>query len=591
MAPAPIEADDDLLNLVHRGWDHLRLQRPLAAWACWQRALRLNPENVAATEALDRLSTAPDLPALARSALAFQNPRDPARRSRWDKALRGRDVSDLEVAAAAFGELAGGRDAQAAYNQALCFAWLGRNLDAIDALDVVVQLLADADFAFATHAWALSDLLRQGAGAEDVADDLNYAVQVVGPIDSDEVLEFAAEHGAARLVRTPGAAEIGVAGTGETRVFEWLDRPFGEDLHAATGVEDIPRLLAMGVASSGSLRFSSPEPLGLDEAIEALDEVGMFAGCDVERSATPLQLTLLDAAVWSFRLPEGLEAEHRGPLYRAEVEHYYESIWIRRARHGLDGLTPLEASRRAVGGDATLRAKLAGVILMREQLGDRPRTAALYQGYPFDRLRRRLSVPLRDPTAVEGADESCLGPEELDALDPATLEVARLADAFASAEALRDDIRSARFADEVLLRPASIAAGASLQAAAATLVRLALAADDPDLALDQIDRAIAVDAAEQGGRMFKVLTIWKAEVYARSGEPEAASRVYSEVLEADPNDVATAVDGAETLIDNDEEEAARTLLDIAILRATKSGQPELGQRAQRLLELLDASPT
>src|SRR5262245_50183615 len=38
----------EVLALVHRGWDHLRLQRPLAAWASWQQALRLAPEDRAA---------------------------------------------------------------------------------------------------------------------------------------------------------------------------------------------------------------------------------------------------------------------------------------------------------------------------------------------------------------------------------------------------------------------------------------------------------------------------------------------------------------------------------------------------------------
>ena len=39
-------------SLVHEGWDHLRSQRPLAAWASWQRALRVEPDSTAAPQAL-----------------------------------------------------------------------------------------------------------------------------------------------------------------------------------------------------------------------------------------------------------------------------------------------------------------------------------------------------------------------------------------------------------------------------------------------------------------------------------------------------------------------------------------------------------
>ena len=57
----------------------------------------------------------------------------------------------------------------------------------------------------------------------------------------------------------------------------------------------------------------------------------------------------------------------------------------------------LEASR----GDAVARAKLTAVVRLREQLGNRPSALLLYQGYPFDRLRRRLGLELVYPGAVD----------------------------------------------------------------------------------------------------------------------------------------------------------------------------------------------
>ena len=53
-------------SLIHEGWDHLRSQRPLAAWASWQRALRIEPHSAAALRALSTLESAKDLPLAAR---------------------------------------------------------------------------------------------------------------------------------------------------------------------------------------------------------------------------------------------------------------------------------------------------------------------------------------------------------------------------------------------------------------------------------------------------------------------------------------------------------------------------------------------
>ena len=87
------------------------------------------------------------------------------------------------------------------------------------------------------------------------------------------------------------------------------------------------------------------------------------------------------------------------------------------------------------------------VVRVREQLGNRPSRARLllYQGYPFDRLRRRLGLELVYPNAVDLEDLSCASGEELDRLDPATIDDNRLAEAFASAAGLRDDARTARW--------------------------------------------------------------------------------------------------------------------------------------------------
>src|SRR5439155_1317829 len=91
-----------------------------------------------------------------------------------------------------------------------------------------------------------------------------------------------------------------------------------------------------------------------------------------------------------------------------------------------------------------------GRIRRWEQLGARPRTAELYQGYPFDRLRRRLGLEPRDDGSVDADDPSCMSEQELRRLDPAAMGREALAEACRSAAALGDDGNTARFAAELL---------------------------------------------------------------------------------------------------------------------------------------------
>src|SRR3954471_22951537 len=90
------------LALVQQGWSQLQLQRPLAAWAAWQRALRDEPDARAAVEALGRLEASTELPAAARRVYRFMTPSDPDRRGRWDLRFRGKDLGQLEDAAEVF---------------------------------------------------------------------------------------------------------------------------------------------------------------------------------------------------------------------------------------------------------------------------------------------------------------------------------------------------------------------------------------------------------------------------------------------------------------------------------------------------------
>lgn len=578
--------------LVDEGWGHLRLQRPLAAWASWQRALRENPGDEAARHALERLENAPELPAAARAQYRFQAPADaasnPGRRERWDARLRGQGLDDLNAATEAFAGLVADApdDPEARLNLALCHAWLGRNAEAVADLERAVTLLAPVDPGRAADAWTLAEVLRFGAGAETLADDFRYAWTVTWSEGEGPPAGLFESWPNLLPVSLPSETGGDAPRPDDARVYEWLDRPVkpaatGSD-PAAFRAADLPRVVASVVRTPRVLRLSTPDPSGF--AVLSDPPFARLAQAlnGARRERAPLPLAWADAAVVTFKLPAGLDDAAKAALSRAVVEHYYEDLWIHLPRLGLDNRTPLSAAEAAARGDAVARAKLAGVIRFREQLGTRPTHAALYQGYPFDRLRRRLGLidPADASAALDADDLSCAGAKELDGLDPASLDGPRLVDAFVSASSLRGDARTARFAAELAGRDPKLFASLDPSTVFAPLVREALREGEPDRALAWLDRAQEV----AGGPHLQTFAVWSAEVNARTGRPQAALDIYQELLERSGATAALALDGAETLLDNGYADHALPLLLEARSRGLASGDRGVVETSDLLLK-------
>jgi tetratricopeptide (TPR) repeat protein len=570
------------LSLVHQGWQHLRLQRPLAAWASWQQALRIAPDDPAARQALRALETAAELPPSARASYKFQTPADEPRRRRWDARLAsGHSLDDLEAAASAFESLCRDDpgDADARLNRALCLAWLGRNAEAVEELGRVVLLLAPSNPGRAADAATLAEVLRLGAGAEPFADDLRHTWKVDFREGEELPADLAARWPNLRPVAMPADPLTGGQALDDGQVFEWLDRPISTGVSPAPSA--VPRVLATVILTPRVLRLSTPDPSGFSALDEpAMQEVARLLARG-RREATPLPLAWADAALGTFRLPPGLDEASKHDLARGVVEHYFENVWVHQPREALGGRSPLEAARESARGDAVARARLEGVVRFREQLGSRPTHAGLYRGYPFDRLRRRLGLIGEDDSgAVAPDDVTCMSEPEVDALDPAALDDQRLADAFASASALAGNARTARFAAELIRRYPATLGRLDLSAVVAPVVREALREGDPRRALSALERARTLTGDKV---LRRTLTVWTAEVLARTGRPDDALVAYQSLLDAPDSGPGPALDGAETLIDNGYPEHALPLLLEARSRALASGDRETLEKVGELL--------
>ena len=437
------------LDLVHEGWEHLRLQRPLAAWASWQQALRFKPNAPAASEALKVLESADELPISARLTYRFRSPETPEGRKHWSGAFAGDNLGDLDSAGEVFSSLLDDDpdDASAAFNLGLCWAWQGRNILAIEALDKSVGVEAESKPDDATASWMLAEILRQGAGAEEEADDVSYSLALEWNPELGDPFNRFAEFANLNLIPVPLNPETGEPAAKDIAIAEWLDQSF-------PGVAELlpsPRVLATLIASQGMVRVSSPD-LGSLTVVETVLEAQLGdQALILDRSSVPLPLRLMDAAAWLFRVPETEDPGETSSIRRSAIECYYEQIWIHRPRIGLatslgdEPSTPLEASQ----GNIIARAKLAAVINIREQLAARSRMAAIVDGYPFDRLRRRLGLPMNDESTVEPTDVSCMSCKELEAIELINLSLDVLSEARTAAFSICDQTTGDRFEAEI----------------------------------------------------------------------------------------------------------------------------------------------
>lgn len=407
----------DAAAMIQEGWRHLRAQRPIAAWASWQRATRLESENAPALAALERLASAPFLPAIAREEQRLQSPRDSKQRAAWDQVLKARPMHDLSLVRDAFAAISGAdpADAAALFNEALCGAWLGRNLEAIAAFDRAASVAAATgsatDFELAVTAAMLAEVLRQGGGAERVADDLAHTLTL--PWDDPQADPIAWLAGIAEAPLRPLPRPLDPL-TGHPleageRAFEWLDRPLPAPSDALSAT-DLPRVLASVVFADGEVRFSSPLPDQLERVEEELASAlprGRQDTLELDRRSTPLPFPVIDAAVWRFRLPDGLDDETRHRLLREAVEDFYEIEWVEQPRQALGGMSPqaiadflavdARSDQNMRASQRLARAKLEALVRYREQLASRAHVAALHAGYPFDCLRSRLGLETLAP--------------------------------------------------------------------------------------------------------------------------------------------------------------------------------------------------
>ena len=543
---------------IRQGWAFFQSQRPIAAWACWQSVARQSPENKPAAEALEHLASALDLPDLARKPLRFLPPEGDFRRDRWNTvfhqsatAFGSEFQADPAAAALLFRSLLDDdkTDSAAAWNLAVCLAWAGSNRAAIDALDTFTHLASESRPDQAADAWTLAELLRHGAGAEELADCVSLSITLEKDQFGSDIHDFLKTLGPIQqylnLPGSPAGVKMPFAG-------DLLEKPLHE------GPAGVP-ITASVIALGNTLKISAPAAAESGLFFRDLTQILEWLTCDKIRvDHGILSLPMLDASVARFKLPADLSPLQRDQLSKQAVADYFESQWIHQPRHGLGERTPLAAASDL---KASSRVKLDGLIQFLEQMARRPASRPIYQDYDFDCLRYRLGMiqkPGKDDTKGEARHHSLLWYhlDYVKTAQSAKMSEPHLITAWQTATACSDDPLAIRLGDEIRSRNPLIFADGPSGRWAAPYLRSFLRDGNLQAALELLDHALLIDKKYRSGWDEAKLLMWRAQAISRLGKPADAQSAWILACEHPDAPPIRRFDSVTDLIELDEARAA-----------------------------------
>ncbi len=532
------EAHDILAMVLVEIFDcEMKLNHPLAAHAAAELALKHNPTDESLRKGIVQIF-GPDNPNLPKIAThQYEYKALPAgasaeRKAAWKEALASAGTGKLGHAEQAFAQLVAQdeQDAAAWYNLGLTRAWLGRNADALEALDRYVAL--EPSEAEAGQAWAMGEVLRVGQGMEDHADFVEHSQNA--PLrDPQSFMNALNALGRDQLLTGVQVSEEQGILTG--LLLEMPPSALTPELEA----QQSPHVGAYLMLIQNLVRLWNTNKESLDRMFATLQKhaAGALGQSAPMRGPAKFHDLLSEALVFP---RNALTQEDANRRLEAGVQDFFEGVWLHRSLKSLGGIPPID-----VAGHPPLRKKLVGVVAFLESC------AALSKyPYAFDRLRRKLGLLVSPPAAVAqtgGPDVSAMGTAELAALAPESLDDAQLADAFRTALALDARDLAGQFA-RAAVGGAPRSEPADRYPLFNHLVQLALAKGDTTAALDEVNAGEADDCKHNEGRRRNDYELRRGQLHAKRGEHEQAQDVFDRLIDRVPSELKYRATAAEAML-------------------------------------------
>jgi tetratricopeptide (TPR) repeat protein len=517
----------------------MKMNRPVAARAAIQIALRCHPSNTEVREAFDSLfGPEARLPEAARKEYRFLQPGAAAagaRRTAWDAALSGSTTGRLSNAIRAFDTLTqeDANDSPAWYNLALSRAWVGDNSGAVQAIERYVAL--ETDEGKASAAWTLAEVMRCGDGMADQSDYVEHSA-VYQVRDRRPLFGAIQEwHKAGRFI----VVQTDEQGTSLTALV--LEAPSGL-ITAEINAPQARRLGCYLVLTGDFLRLACANKewlAGIQR--EVREKAGPSLTEPHERIGPPL---FNDVVAGALLFPMGVTDQQKAEdLIREHAAKYYEETWIHQPLRSLSGTPPIDAA-----GHGALRKKLLGIIQFVQECA----AGGALHGYDFNRLRRKLGLLEGLPSAASSehgsfADVSAMSASELSALAPEALSDQQLEAAFQTAQKLDAHDLAGKFVHSLIARPSSPERPDRF-AWYSYLVQRALVEGRMDDALDHVNEGERVDCEANAGHRWNDYELRRGQVHAKRGEAEQAGEVFQRLIERVPTNLRYHGSAAEAML-------------------------------------------
>ena len=555
----------------------MKLNHPLAAHAAVEQALKHSPADKNLRDGVGKVfgPANPNLPRVVWQQYDYKPLAAGAsaeRKAEWKKALGSASSGKLGQAEQAFAQLTtqDENDATAWYNLGLTRAWMGRNGDALEAMDRYVAL--EPDEAEAAKAWAIGEVLRLGQGMEDQADYVEHSV-IAQLRDPQAFVNALNAMGRSNLL-----AGVQVSEEQGVITAAVLDPP-PPALTPELEAKQTPRLGAFLVMMQGILRLWHINKEALDRTFATIQKHAGDALVQPMQARGPAKFHDILCEVLVF--PRGtLSEEEVGKRLGESAQKFFEELWLHRPLKALSGVPPVDAA-----GSPILRKKLRGVVAFLEDCA-----AVLKYPYEFDRLRRKLGLvegkPEAAPTADGAApDISAMGAAELAALSPATLDDARLELAYQTALKLDARDLAGQFARAMVARPPR-PERLDRYPVFNQLIQLALSAGDTTAALDEVNAGEQDDCKHNDGRRRNDYELRRAQVHAKRGEHEQAADVFDRLIARVPSELKYRVSAAEAMISARQGARAQRYAEAGLAEARKQQSRDL---EGHFLELAEAA--
>lgn len=551
------EAVDQLAHvyeLIFR--NELMLNRPVAARAALERAVKYQPADAEAKAHFDALFGAESrLPECARKAYAFR----PTAKKVPDSAATGR----FGDARKAFDELTAATpgDPAAWFNLGLVCAWTGDQAKAAEALAKSVEL--ETDDHRAEEAAALLEVVRCAQGMEN---------------DSDYL-----EHGYFLPIRDPQPVMAWLQGMEQARRLLGVQVDQEQGAVSAMVVEELPSLLAVGgttlakvvaklAIAQGVVRVWHPNR---DNAARVAEEIRNRVNLAVQEpvtTTTPINFgdVALDALAYPTQTADVAQAEEK---LRNHAKHHFEEVWLRQPLKSLAGNTPLDAV-----GSSLLRKRVFGVVkfvgdcfagvVPQKRIGNQTVPMNVYD---FADLRHKLGLeyvsaappkidvpadptPDRRSAAMQSPPPppakraiADMNAAELAALDLGAATVADLDQAMRAALKLDAKDLAVAFARAGVTKPHD-PAHADRYPLYAAAVTGATMAGDFDKALDLLAQGEKFDAEHNGGSRAVEFGLKRAQLFVKQKDAGNAAAAFDALIAAHPDEAKFYTTAAEEML-------------------------------------------